>query len=211
MRRRAFRPALAFGALTPLYDRANDVFGFGVPFARRVADTVALGEMESLLDVGCGTGTLVAELGRRQPRARLAGLDADPQILARASEKLTSAGLGATLVRAYAQNLPFAGAAFDVVTSTLIFHHLSTAAKRSALAEIYRVLKPGGRFLLADFGRPQTALQWTLLSIGRLFDGIENTGANLQGRLPALLADAGFQVSEAAGRYRAVQFLRGVR
>ncbi|HEY6101759.1 MAG TPA: class I SAM-dependent methyltransferase [bacterium] len=211
MRRRAFRPALAFDVLTPLYDRANDIFGFGSPFARRVADAVALEEAEVLLDVGCGTGTLLAELSRRRPHARVTGLDADPQILARAREKLTSSGLRATLIRAYAQDLPIADATFDVVTSTLIFHHLSTAAKRSALAEIYRVLKPRGRFLLADFGRPQTILQWTLLSIGRLFDGIENTGANLQGRLPAMLADAGFQVAEATGRYRAVQFLRGVR
>jgi hypothetical protein len=55
-----------------------------------------------------------------------------------------------------------------VVTSTLIFHHLSTMAKRAALAEVHRVVRPGGRFLLADFGKPRSALQWALLrGIGR--------------------------------------------
>ena len=52
--------------------------------------------------------------------------------------------------------------------STLIFHHLSTPLKYAPIGEVHRVVKPGGRFLLADFGKPQTLLQWTLLSIGRL-------------------------------------------
>jgi hypothetical protein len=50
-----------------------------------------------------------------------------------------------------------------------------------------------------------------LLSIGRLFDGIENTRVNLQGRLPEMIRDAGFDVEEASPRYRAVQFLRAIR
>ena len=210
-RRRAFRPALAFHALTPLYDRAIDLLGFGAPFIRRVADTLALEETESLLDVGCGTGTLLAELGRRQRSAALAGIDADPRILVRASQKLTSARVRATLVHAYAQHLPFSDGTFDAVVSTLIFHHLSTPLKHAALGEIHRVLKPGGRLLLADFGKPQTVVQWTLLSIGRLFDGIESTRANLQGRLPLMLSEAGFQVGEVGARYHGVQFLRGGR
>ena len=190
MRRPAFRPALAFHALTPLYDQATDLLGFGAPFIGRVADALPLDEAESLLDVGCGTGTLLAELGRRHPSVALAGIDADPRILVRAHEKLTSARVRATLVHAYAQHLPFPAGTFDAVVSTLIFHHLSTPLKHAALREIHRVLKPGGRFLLADFGRPQTVLQWTLLSIGRLFDGIESTRANLQGRLPVMLSAA---------------------
>src|SRR3989304_6184473 len=103
----AFRPALAFHALTPLYDRANDLLGFGAPFVKRVADALRLAETETLLDVGCGTGTLLAELGRRHPRAVLAGIDADPRILVRARQKLTFARVRATLVPAYAQHLPF--------------------------------------------------------------------------------------------------------
>ncbi len=54
MCRRTFRPALAFHALTPLYDQATDLLGSGAPFIRRVADALALDEIESLLDVGSG-------------------------------------------------------------------------------------------------------------------------------------------------------------
>ena len=211
MPRPAFRPALAFHALTPLYDRSNDLLGFGAPFVKRVADALRLAETETLLDVGCGTGTLLAELGRRHPRAVLAGIDADPCILVRAREKLASARVRATLVHAYAQHLPFSDGAFDAVVSTLIFHHLSTSLKYAALGEIHRVLRPGGRFLLADFGKPPMVLQWTLLSIGRLFDGLESTRANLQGRLPLMLSEAGFQVAEVGARYRGVQFLQAGR
>jgi len=209
--RRTFRPALAFHVLTPLYDWATDLVGFGAPFVSRVADSLALRETESVLDVGCGTGTLLAELGHRYPRAAVAGIDADFRMLARARRKLVSAQVRATLVQAYAQHLPFSAGTFDAVVSTLIFHHLGTPLKQAALGEIHRVLKPGGRFLLADFGKPETALQWTVLSIGRLFDGIESTRANLQGRLPLMLSESGFRVAEIAPRYRGVQFLRATR
>src|SRR3990172_419661 len=116
-RRRAFRPPPPFHPPTPLYDRAIDLLGFGAPFIRRVADALALDEAESLLDVGCGTGTLLAELGRRHPRVALAGIDADPRILVRAHEKLTSARVRATLVHAYAQHLPFPAGTFDAGVS----------------------------------------------------------------------------------------------
>lgn len=210
MRRRAFRPALAFHGLTPLYDRANDLLGFGAPFLGRVIDALGVRGDEQLLDIGCGTGSLLRALGERHARMRLTGIDADPRVLHDAHDKLSAAGVRAALVLAFAQDLPFASGSFDVATSTLIFHHLSTDAKRAALAEIRRVLTPEGRFLLADFGRPQTALQWTLLSVGRLFDGFEGTRVNLQGRLPEMLREAGFQVEEAGSTYRAVQFLRAV-
>jgi ubiquinone/menaquinone biosynthesis C-methylase UbiE len=132
----AFRPALAFHALTPLYDRASDLLGFGAPFIERVADALRLTDGDLLLDVGCGSGTLLAELGRRHPGVRLTGIDADPEILTRARHKLASARVRAALIQADAQHLPFPDGAFDVAVSTLIFHHLTTPAKRAALLEI---------------------------------------------------------------------------
>jgi ubiquinone/menaquinone biosynthesis C-methylase UbiE len=210
MRRRVFRPALAFHGLTPLYDRVNDLLGLGAPFVERIIERLQLGGNERLFDVGCGTAALLLELSIRYPRAMLTGIDADPRVLHRAQQKLTIRGADASLIQGYAERLPFKRHCFDTVTSTLIFHHLSTMAKRAVLAEIRRVVRPGGRFLLADFGKPQSALQWTLLSVGRLFDGIESTRANLEGRLPAMIRDAGFQVEEVGPRYRAVQFLRAI-
>ena len=205
----AFTPGLAFHALTPLYDMLNAALGFGRPFMRRVQAALALRGHEAVLDIGSGTGTLLAALAARHPAAHLAGLDADGRMLARARTKLDAAPR-VLLLQAYAQALPFRSAAFDVVVSTLIFHHLPTAVKRTALAEVRRVLRPGGRLLLADFGKPQNATQRILLHVGSLFDGRENMRANLAGMMPALLAEAGFRVTEAAPAYRAVQFLLAV-
>lgn len=201
-----FTPGLALHALTPLYDRAVDLLGFGHGFIARVAQVITLQDGETFLDVGCGTGSLLAELAPDHPRSVLIGIDADQTMLVRARGKLAPHAR-LRLARAYAQTLPFPGAAFDVVASTLIFHHLPTEVKRQAIAEIYRVLKPGGRFLLADFGRPQTLIQRILLRTGSLFDGIGNMRVNLAGALPSMLERAEFRVAEAAPRYRAVQFL----
>jgi len=205
----AFTPGLAFHILTPLYDGLNAALGFGRPFMQRVQAALALHGHETVLDIGSGTGTLLAALAARHPAAHLAGLDADGRMLARARTKLDAAPR-VLLLQAYAQALPFRSAAFDVVVSTLIFHHLPTPVKRMALAEVRRVLKPGGRFLLADFGKPQSATQRILLHVGSLFDGRENMRANLAGMVPALLTEAGFRVTEAATAYRAVQFLQAV-
>lgn len=201
-----YKPGLAFHVLTPLYDRLTDLLGFGRTFKVRTLDALPLRDGESLLDVGCGTGTLLAALAARFPRVRLAGIDADARMLGRAAGKLGGHSRVA-LLRAYAQALPFPDGAFDVVVSTLIFHHLPTAVKRQVIREITRVLRPGGRFLLADFGPPDTAVQRVLLGIVGRFDGAANMRANLAGELPGMLQDAGLAVREAAPRYRAVQFL----
>jgi tRNA G46 methylase TrmB len=92
MRRRAFRPALAFHGLTPLYDRGNDLLGFGAPFLGRVIDV--RGD-EQLVEIGCGTGSLLSALGQRHARMRLTGIDADPRVLHGARDKLSAAGVRA--------------------------------------------------------------------------------------------------------------------
>lgn len=204
--RRPFTPGLAFHLLTPLYDRATDLLGFGRPFRDRTIKALRMEDGEAVLDVGCGTGTLLARLAARYPHALFAGIDADRRMLDRARARLAG-NPRIELMQAYAQSLPFPDGAFDAAVSTLIFHHLTPRAKPAAIAEISRVLKPSGRFLLADFGPPESVPQRALLTIASLFDGIENMRANLEGRLPQLLEQAGFRVTEPVRRFRAVQFL----
>ena len=102
------------------------------------------------------------------------------------------------LVQASAEQLPFPPMSFDVVVSTLVFHHLPREIKRRAIAEIARVLTAEGRFLLADVG-PATSLPFKvltalLLSLATLVHLKEARSAreNLQGVLPLLLKEAGF-------------------
>src|SRR6516225_2168170 len=108
---------------------------------------------ESVLDVGCGTGSL-AIAARRQvgPQGRVSGVDASPEMIARAEKKARKAGLDVAFQNAFAQSLPFPDAQFDAVLTTIMLHHLPRKSRAELASEIRRVLKPGGRVLAIDFG-----------------------------------------------------------
>ena len=208
MSERTSKPPLAYKHLTPVYDSVNAIMGFGPSLLRRVVTLVDPKEDERLLDLACGTGTLLNEVLAFQPGARVAGLDPDGPALAIARSKNVAAGMGLSLIQGVGQRLPFADASLDVVISTMAFHHMPTLTKRQTVAEVYRALKGGGRFVLADFGRPSNLLAALLLHLGSLFDGRENMRANLRGEIPWMLDECGFLVAEAAPPYRGVRFLR---
>ena len=116
----------------------------------------------------------------------MTGLDADPEVLARARRKAADARCEIDFVEGFSTELPFAADSFDVVLSSLFFHHLMPADKRSTLAEVQRVLKPGGNLHVADWGKPGDPLMAALSLSIRAFDGFEVTAENLRGALPSL-------------------------
>ncbi|OYT69420.1 MAG: methyltransferase type 11 [Chloracidobacterium sp. CP2_5A] len=191
-----FRPALAFTALTPWFDIVARVAVRDNALKDQVADLLPLRPGQTVLDVGCGTGTLLLRLRERQPQAQFFGADPDPTALAIAERKAAAAGASLTLTQASATRLPFAAAAFDVVTTSLMLHHLTTPQKRQALAEIRRVLRPGGVLLAADYDAPRTWLETLAFLPIRLFDGFDATEANARGALPAMINAAGFAAVE---------------
>ena len=108
---------------------------------------------ESVLDVGCGTGSLAIAAKRAVGGGgKVDAIDASPEMIERASRKATRAGVDVALRLAAVESLPFPDAHFDVVLSTLMMHHLPSATRGQAAREIRRVLKPGGRVLVVDFG-----------------------------------------------------------
>lgn len=188
-------PALRFHWLTPLYD---PVLRWAFPemqLKARVVDQVvaALGAGgrsapgSHVLDLGCGTGTLTLLLA--QAGLRVTGLDIDTAVLARAQRKADAAGVQRIrFAQGSATQLPFADGVFDGVATSLVFHHLSSGAKVAALKACARVLRPGGVLVLADFAAPQSAYaRATAPALQRL----EEAADNVQGRLPALMAEAG--------------------
>lgn len=204
---RSFKPALAFRVLTPLYDTVLELLGLGRAFLEEVARLAQVQPREMVLDLGCGTGTLLETLLTMNPDASYVGVDPDPQVLAIAAAKLRHHLPAVQLLTGYGDHLPVADGAVDVVVSTLTFHHLSDLDKRSTLAEVRRVLRPRGRLLLVDFGRPTSTAATVLLTVGSLFDGRANMRANLAGELPTLLHQAGFDVAELRPPRRGVHYL----
>jgi ubiquinone/menaquinone biosynthesis C-methylase UbiE len=115
-----------------------------------------LSQGEKALDIGCGTGTLAIAAKRHVGETGVVcGVDASPQMLARAVKKGRQAGVDIDFRNAAVEALPFPDSRFDVVLSTLMLHHLPGKVREQCAREIRRVLKPGGRVLIIDFGRPE--------------------------------------------------------
>lgn len=189
-----FAPALRFPALTRFYDALAERCFRDRERKWQLVDLGRPRKGEVVLDLGGGTGTLAALLGQAEPGCRVVVVDVDPAMLVRGVGKV--AGGRTALVVATAEALPLPAGRIDRAFSSLVFHHLPPATKRAALGEPHRVLRPGAEFLLLDFGPPQGALAWLLSWPGRLFDGLANTRDNFRGRLPRLIAEAGFTAPE---------------
>jgi ubiquinone/menaquinone biosynthesis C-methylase UbiE len=148
-------------------------------------DLAQLQPGESVLDVGCGTGALAMETYERVgATGRVYGIDPGPKQIARARFKAERASLPIDFQVGVIEQLAFPDQSFDVVLSTLVMHHLPDDLKRLGLAEVARVLKPGGRLVIVDFKRAQMQQgQPARLGAGSL--GLQD--------VPQLLSEAGFE------------------
>jgi ubiquinone/menaquinone biosynthesis C-methylase UbiE len=147
---RHYLPAMGRRWLLPLYDPLTRLAGMS-----RVHDgLIARADLrpgQRILEIGCGTGTLLLAVARRQPGAQTIGIDPDPAALRRARRKADRAGLPIRLERAFAGELPLPDGSIDRVLSSFMLHHLDDEEKRRAMREIRRVLRPGGQLHVADF------------------------------------------------------------
>lgn len=113
-----------------------------------------------------------------------------------------STGVQVDFVEGLADAPPFAGGSFDRVVSSLLFHHLTTDGKRRALSGARDLLRPGGELHIADWARPHDWLMRLAFLPVQLLDGFETTADNVAGRLPTLIAEAGFREVEETHRQR---------
>ena len=186
--------------------RAYDLFSRKVSFGRdTLVRLAAPAHGETVLDVGCGTGTLAVAIEAKVAPGEVHGIDASPQMIAVADGKAAKANLGIDFQVALIEALPFPDGSFDLVTSSLMLHHLPDDLKRAGLAEIRRVLKPDGRFVAMDLVAESHSPLGHLLSVFG-----HSSGENVVDKLGPMMRDAGFEHIEtiATGHGR-VAFVRG--
>lgn len=196
-------PALRFHRLTPLFDAVAALAVRDRTIKRRVLASAAITTGEQVLDVGCGTGTLAVAAARAAPDVNVTGLDADPAILAKARRRAATSALEIEFDEGRSTALPYPDASFDLVLSTLFFHHLDDDQKHQTTAELVRVLRPGGRVVVGDLGRPQDPLmRVAVLATVQLVDGFATTSLNVRGELPDVLGAGGLRAVTVRDRLR---------
>ena len=188
--------------------RWYDFFVGAIPFVRaireKLVELAAPAPGEHVLDVGCGTGTLAIALKSRVGSGKVHGIDASPEMITVAKKKAAKASLDVDFQIALIEALPFPDASFNLVTSSLMLHHLPDDLKRRALAQIRRVLQPGGRFMALDFAAHSHSPLGHLLAVFGHARG-ESTVA----MLTPLLKEAGFSdVDAIPTRHKSFAFIR---
>ena len=188
-----YLPAAGHDALLPGYDLLTRLCGFNRVHEKliRQAD---LADGNRVLEIGCGTGNLTIRVKRAHPSVEVTGSDPDPLALRRAQRKAVRM-TGIRFEHGYAQELPYSDGAFDRVLSSMMLHHLDSDAKPAAAAEIFRVLRPGGRLHVVDMGGNMTAHDGLA---ARLVMRSHHAAGNLGDAIPRLLRTAGFDCAEVA-------------
>jgi len=209
----AEQPAQTEGRLirwAPYYDFAVTITTFGqAPRLRKMTvDQASIKPGDRVLDVGCGTGEVTLLAKTRAKEGKVYGIDPAPEMIAVAQSKAARKGREIDFRVGVIESLPFPDASMDVVTSSLMMHHLPEDLKGRGLAEIYRVLKPGGRLLIADFMRPTGSFLNRLFIAFTRHQGIQAGIEDLQ----KLLQDAGFeQISRLNERVLVIGFVRAIK
>ena len=183
-------PAAGRAGLTRFYDAGVRLTMRERLWRPLIVDAIADRAPKTVVDVGCGTGALSIPIAARLPKARIIGIDGDPQVLDIARGKP-----GAEAVEwreGLAGALPIEDSQVDVVVTSLVLHHLPLATKRELLADAHRVLRPGGRLIVADWAAPQDLVASAGFVLLQVLDGFATTNDNRRGLIPHLVVQAGF-------------------
>jgi len=160
---------------------------------------------DRVLDVGCGTGYLTRRAARAvRPGGHVTGVDPSPPVIRYATRKSPA---DCTFDIAGAEALPYPDATFDAVISSLAIHHIAVDQRPSAFAEMYRVLRPGGRLFLADFAPPRNRLALHL--VGALTS--HAMSHNPTSELVRLAADAGFRPTTSGDQSPFLHYIQSER
>jgi ubiquinone/menaquinone biosynthesis C-methylase UbiE len=178
----------------PLYDWLAPLMTLGSEHRLhlRVVERLVLDRPASVLDIGCGTGALTRQVYDALPAApgrRVCGIDAAEAMIAVARRKARGRA-GLEFTAALAEELPWPDAAFDGALSTFFFHHLNYALKVRSLAELWRVVRPGGQAVILDVDIPYTPFGKLCAWSGYWLFRQPEIAENIRGRLRAALDES---------------------
>ena len=177
-----------------LYDSISRVAALAVGgesrFRRLPLQGLSLPAESKVLDLCCGSGQATGVLV--QNFQDVTGLDASPLSINRAKQNVPQA----SYVEAFAEEMPFADNLFDLVHTSSALHEMEPEQLRKIVQEVYRVLKPGGVFTLADFHPPTNPIFWPGLAMFFWLFETDTAWQLLKTDLPDLLKQAGFQINQ---------------
>ncbi|MBI4832140.1 MAG: class I SAM-dependent methyltransferase [Candidatus Lindowbacteria bacterium] len=193
-----FKGSPITGLASKFYDFGNKFAGFGERFRSRIVDEASLKAGENVLDCGCGTGVLAIIAKKRVgAKGHVQGIDLSKDQLDVARKNARREGLQIDFREGSIDELPFPDKSFDAIFSTLMLHHVPEKVKKGAFREMRRVLRPGGRIVVADFGPPAHRWGWVVFAPAMLMCLAHATARdNLFNRLPTLMSEAGLKVTD---------------
>jgi ubiquinone/menaquinone biosynthesis C-methylase UbiE len=191
-----------------LYDFGTTLLSFGRLSAlhRKVVELARIASGERVLDVGCGPGRLAIVAATAGGQAgQTCGVDPAPEMVELARRNRARAGVRVQFDVGVIEAFPYSDDHFDVVLSSLMFHHLPDELKRRGMTEVRRVLRPGGRLVAVDFAAPPGEGIGHILCVLGLRKGSDHAE-----RLREMLRGAEFEgVEMGATGLRALAFVRG--
>ncbi|ANU20660.1 methyltransferase type 11 [Planococcus plakortidis] len=201
----AYIPALKYRWMTRFYDPLIQWGMQEKKLKMHLVNQAALQPEEVVMDLACGTGTLALLIRQSHSHVQVIGVDADPEIVAIAKEKINrNQTNGISFKEGFSDRLPFSNNLFHHVFTSLFIHHLTLEKKKETFEEVRRTLKPGGQFHIIDFEKPQNGLMRVAFFPVQLLDGFETTSPHVNGIIPNLLKETGFAAIEETGQFSTV-------
>lgn len=190
-----FTPAAGCRALTPLYDGLVRMLAREEAWRSALVEQIAPVRDDVIVDLGCGTGSMLIRLATANSGACLMGVDPDPAILRLAHRKAAAAGVQLRLLSGFGRDAAglFGGWGVTKLVSSLVLHQVPLAEKRAILAAAHDMLLPGGELHIADYGRQASPIMRVAFRLTvQMVDGVADTAPQATGILPDLIAEAGF-------------------
>jgi len=147
---RKYLPSAGKDWLLPLYDPLTYVMGINF-YRKKLINEAGLQPGQCILDIGCGTGTLLLMIKKRFPKIEATGIDPDRKALSMAAHKAERTGRIIRFDGGFSDDLPYGPETFDRIFSSFTIHHLHARKTEATFREVRRVLKSGGSFHFIDF------------------------------------------------------------